>query len=80
MKVQARCSYVHIQGENQMMKFTCKDLGLNCNFVATGATKEEVIRKAMEHGGKVHADKMKNMTKEQTAQFGKQLEASIKTA
>jgi len=63
-----------------MMKFACKDLGIDCNFTATGATKEEVIKKAMTHGSSVHADLMKNMTPAQMAQFGKQMDASIKTA
>jgi len=63
-----------------MEKFACKDLGLDCNFTVTGATKEEVKKKAMEHGGKVHADMMKNMTPEQSAAFGRKLETVIKTA
>jgi predicted small metal-binding protein len=63
-----------------MEKFACKSLGIDCNFVATGATKEEVMKKAMAHGGTVHADLMKNMTKEQSAQFAKRLEAAIQAA
>lgn len=63
-----------------MEKFACKSLGIDCNFVATGATKEEVLKKAMEHGGTVHADMMKNMTKEQSAQFAQKLEAAIQAA
>jgi predicted small metal-binding protein len=63
-----------------MMKFACKDVGVDCGFVATGATKDEVMQKAMQHGGTVHAYQMKNMTQEQLAQFSKQLEAAIKTA
>jgi predicted small metal-binding protein len=63
-----------------MEKFACKNMGINCDFVATGATKEEVMKKAMEHGGTAHADLMKNMTKEQSAQFAKKLEASIQKA
>lgn len=63
-----------------MEKFACKDLGIDCNFTATGATKEEVMKKAMEHGGVAHADLMKNMTPEQSAGFAKKLEASIKPA
>lgn len=62
-----------------MEKFACKNLGMDCDFVATGATKEEVLKKAMEHGGAVHADMMKGMTQEQMADFGKKLEASIQT-
>jgi len=63
-----------------MEKFACKDLGLDCNFTATGATRAEVRSKAMQHGGVVHADLMKNMTKEQSAAFTKKLDSVIKTA
>ncbi len=63
-----------------MEKFACKNLGIDCDFVATGATKEEVLQKAMAHGGTVHADLMEGMTKEQSAQFAQKLEASIQTA
>ena len=62
-----------------MEKFACKDLGMECDFVATGATKEEVLKMAMEHGGAVHADMMKGMTEQQMADFGQKLEASIET-
>ncbi len=62
-----------------MQKFSCKDLGIQCDFVATGATKDEVLRKAMQHGNTVHADMMKKLTKEQAAKFTRDLEASIKT-
>jgi len=57
--------------------FACKRLGLDCDFVATGATKEEVMQKAMEHGGTVHADLMVNMTPEQSAAFARKLEEAI---
>ena len=63
-----------------MEKFACKNLGLDCDYVATGAAKEEVLKKAMAHGGTVHADLMKNMTKAQSAEFAKKLEASIQKA
>ena len=60
-----------------MEKFACKHLGLDCDFVAEGATKEEVMKMAMEHGNVVHADLMKDMTPEQSAEFAQKLEASI---
>ena len=63
-----------------MEKFACKDLGVNCDFVATGATKDEVMKKAMEHGAVVHADLMAGMTAEQSAQFAQKLKASIHAA
>jgi predicted small metal-binding protein len=62
-----------------MEKFACKNLGLDCDFEVTGATKEDVMKKAMEHGSVVHADMMKEMTEEQMKAFGQQLEASIKS-
>lgn len=63
-----------------MEKFACKNLGLDCEYSVTGATKDEVLQKAMAHGNTVHVDLMKNMTPEQAAAFGKQLEASIQPA
>jgi predicted small metal-binding protein len=35
-------------------KIACKDFGINCNFVAHGKTKKEVIEKCIPHGKKVH--------------------------
>lgn len=60
-----------------MMKFACKNLGLDCNFTATGNTKEEVYKAAVEHGNKVHAAQMKGMSKEQMAAFDKKMKDSI---
>ena len=60
-----------------MEKFACKNLGLDCEFEAHGATKEETLQKAMEHGNVVHAEMMKGMTEEQMKDFGQKLEASI---
>ena len=62
-----------------MEKFACKNLGLDCDFEVTGVTNEEVMILAMDHGSTVHADLMKDMTPEQSAEFGQKLEASIQT-
>jgi predicted small metal-binding protein len=62
-----------------MQKFECKNLGLDCDFSVTGSTREEVERKAMEHGGKVHQDLMRGLNEKQAADFRKRLRASIKT-
>jgi predicted small metal-binding protein len=32
----------------------CRDVGVDCDFVARGATVEEVMAKAKEHAGKDH--------------------------
>jgi predicted small metal-binding protein len=45
-----------------MKTFACKDMGMECDFVATGATAEEVTRKAMEHAQIVHGEMLKQMT------------------
>lgn len=63
-----------------MLKFACKDVGVNCSFVATGASVEEVKKKAFAHAGVVHADLMQQMSEEQKAQLTKAVEASIRAA
>lgn len=63
-----------------MLTFACKDAGVNCNFVATGETVEEVKTNAFAHAGVVHADLLKSMTEEQLADLNRTLEANIKPA
>jgi len=63
-----------------METFACKRLGMDCDFSVEGATKAEVLQKAMEHGGTAHADMMATMTPDQAAAFAKQLEAAIQPA
>ncbi len=45
------------------MKLTCKELdpSTDCQFEATGNTREEVAEKMMKHMRSAHADKMKAM-------------------
>jgi predicted small metal-binding protein len=41
----------------------CRDLGRDCEFVAEGATIQELLEQGMEHGKAVHAltdDQLKN--------------------
>jgi predicted small metal-binding protein len=60
-----------------MLKFACKDVGLDCDFVAMGATAEEVKEKAFAHAGVVHAGMLKTMNKDELAQLTKTVEANI---
>ena len=61
------------------MQFACRDMGMDCDFKATGKTVEEVKQKAMAHAQVVHADLLKTMsTPAQKAQMEKQLESVIK--
>jgi len=63
-----------------MLKFACKDVGLDCDFVATGSTVEEVKEKAFAHAGVVHADVLKGMNKDEMTQMTKSVEEKIKPA
>ena len=62
-----------------MKSLACKDLGMQCDFVATGNTVEEVKQKAMVHAQKVHADILKTMSSpEQMAEMNKTMDKMIK--
>ena len=63
-----------------MLKFACKDTGVDCDFVAAGETVEEIKEKAFAHAGVVHAEILNSMTDEQKADLAKTLEANIKPA
>ncbi len=63
-----------------MYTFACRDVGVDCGFVAEGSTAEEVKQAAFAHAGVVHADLMKNMSAEQMAQLEQAVEGNIKQA
>ncbi len=63
-----------------MYTFACRDVGVDCSFVAEGSTAEEVRQAAFAHAGVVHADLMKNMTPEQMSQLEQAVQANIKQA
>lgn len=37
-----------------MKQLTCRDLGIDCDFVATAETEEEVMKQGAEHGKAAH--------------------------
>lgn len=61
-----------------MLRFACKEVGVDCDFIAMGATIEEVKGKAFAHASVVHADLMKGMSPDQLAKLTEAVEASIK--
>ncbi len=61
-----------------MYKYGCRDLGVDCEYVVTGATFEEVKEKVFAHAGVVHADMMKGMSKEELAKLTTAVEGAIK--
>jgi predicted small metal-binding protein len=63
-----------------MLKFACKDAGMDCDYIATGESVEEVKQKAFAHAGVVHAEIMKSMNQEQIADLTRTVEANIRPA
>jgi predicted small metal-binding protein len=64
---------------SKMKSLACKDMGMDCDFVATGNTVEEVKQKAMAHAQVVHADILKTMSSPaQMAEMQKTMDKIIK--
>jgi predicted small metal-binding protein len=60
-----------------MMKFECKDLGTDCDYVATAGTKREVMDMASAHAVEIHGDMLKDLTEEQTDAINAKIESLI---
>jgi predicted small metal-binding protein len=71
---------VEIPNEEMMLyKYTCKSMGLNCPFVATDASLEEVTRKALEHVVDVHKKDFNNIeSPEEIQRMSQALERSVR--
>lgn len=52
-----------------MKALSCKDAGINCNFVAHGKTNDEVLKQAADHGKKVHGMKDADFTPDKLKKF-----------
>ncbi len=39
-----------------LIRFSCKDMGLNCTFIVKGETLDDVTQKALDHVREKHAD------------------------
>jgi predicted small metal-binding protein len=63
-----------------MYKFACKDAGVECSFIATGASVEEVKQAAFSHAEAVHKEILKSMTPEQLEELAKIVEKNIMPA
>jgi predicted small metal-binding protein len=49
-----------------MFTFECKDMGMDCDFVANAASKQEVMDMAMAHAVEAHADVLQGLSTEET--------------
>ncbi len=62
-----------------MPKLACRDMGIDCEHVMTGATVAEVKQKAMAHAREVHPEVLKSMSSPaQMAEMDKLMESKIK--
>lgn len=50
--------------EKMLIRYSCKDMGLNCQFFVKGATLEEVTKKAFDHVMEKHQDRFNNIQSE----------------
>lgn len=61
-----------------MYTFACRDVGVDCGFVAEGNTAEEAQQAAMAHAAVVHADMIKAMSPDQRAQLQQAVDANTR--
>ena len=47
--------------ETMLIRYCCKDMGLNCSFMIKGETQEEVTQKALEHIQEMHSDSFNSL-------------------
>jgi len=65
--------------EKMLYKYTCKSMGLNCPFMATDATLEEVTKIALEHVREKHTKDFNNInTEEEIKRMSLALERSVR--
>ncbi len=63
-----------------MKELGCRDMGVNCNFVAKGNTDEEIKKAAWTHAEKAHPDMMKGMTPDKKKEMNAKMDALLTKA
>jgi predicted small metal-binding protein len=61
-----------------MLRFECKDAGVDCGFIATGKTEEEVIQAVFAHTGIVHKELVLSLTSGQLQALVNSVETRVK--
>jgi predicted small metal-binding protein len=65
--------------ETMLIRYSCKDMGLNCYFMVKGETMEEVTQKALEHIQENHSEEFNSiLTPEQIDEMYKVLARSTR--
>ena len=60
-----------------MKKLGCKDMGVACDFVATGETAEDVKKMLVDHAMKEHKDMFDKMSQEEKDGMMKKMDKMI---
>jgi len=60
-----------------MLKYACRDLGVDCDFETTGVTVEEVTEKVFAHAQTVHKDMLSKMSPMELAELNKSVIKAI---
>jgi len=60
-----------------LLKYACRDLGMDCDFETTGATVEEVMKNVMAHAQVVHKDMLSKMSPMELAELNKNVISAI---
>lgn len=63
-----------------MKMLSCKDMGMDDNFVAKGETEDEVMMKMEKHAKEAHADMMSGMSDEEMKKMKGDMRMKIKDA
>lgn len=63
-----------------MKTLSCKDMGVECDYVAVKPTAEEVKADLLSHAEKAHADLLAGMSEQDKADMVGQMDTRIKDA
>ena len=61
-----------------MKQVGCRDMGVNCDFVAKGSTDEEIKKTLWTHAEKSHAEVVKILTPEKKKEMTAKMDALLK--
>ncbi len=61
-----------------MKQIGCRDMGVDCNFVAKGNDDEQIKKDLWAHAEKSHADVVKSLTPEMKNQMASKMDALLR--
>ena len=67
-----------LQDEVPDVLTSCRDMGRDCDFVATGETEEQVRRLLYVHAARAHPEMEETLTPEQAQELDRQIKARLK--